>query len=473
MITMDSKGPKVFVNRTLNMRKIKYIGLDMDHTLVRYHSQEFEALAHKTMCKSLVAKGYPESVLQLPFDFDLAIRGLVIDRKKGNLLKVSRHGAIRASSHGTKPIDFATQQKLYKSTYIDLSDTTGYTSIDTAFSISVATLFAQIVDIKDARDNGTEPGEKLPDYDTISQNVIAALDMAHRDGSLKGEVAKNLGKYIIREPELVAGLERFRLHDKKIFILTNSDYAYTKLLLDYAISPYLKNFASWTDLFEIIITNAQKPRFFYDNLRFMNVNSTDGSMTNFDDTLKKGIYQSGSADKFTRDLGIQGDDILYIGDHIYGDILRLKKDCNWRTALVVEELGQEIEAYKKAQPYSSDIRVQMNKKEPLERTLVDIITKKVETGKEADDKKVDDLQHQITEIDKATSQLIKKQQSMFNSHWGEIMRAGNEESYIAHQVDRFACIYMAKLSDLLEMSPRTYFRANRRPLAHELALGLD
>jgi hypothetical protein len=32
---------------------------------------------------------------------------------------------------------------------------------------------------------------------------------------------------------------------------------------------------------------------------------------------------------------------------------------------------------------------------------------------------------------------------------------------------------MAKLSDLFEMSPRTYFRAARRPLAHELMLGLD
>lgn len=460
---------KVFVNRTLNMRKIKYIGLDMDHTLVRYHSHEFEGLAHKTMCKRLVEqKGYPESVLSLPFDFNLAIRGLVIDRKKGNLLKVSRHGAIRASYHGTKPIDFATQQKLYKSIYIDLSDTHLYTSIDTAFSISVATLFAQVVDIKDA-----DPKSTLPDYDTIANDVIYTLDMAHRDGSLKGEVAKNLDRYIIRDPEVVAGLERYRLHDKKIFILTNSDYAYTKLLLDYAINPFLKNHKSWMDLFEIVVTNAQKPRFFYDNLRFLQVNPADGSMTNFDAPIGRAIYQAGSADKFAKDLSIEGDDILYIGDHIYGDILRLKKDCNWRTALVIEELGQEIEAYKKAQPYSAEIRTLMDRKEPLERALVDIISTKIETGKEADEDRVQDLQNQITELDKAISTLIKKQQSMFNQHWGEIMRAGNEESYFAHQVDRFACVYMAKLSDLLEMSPRTYFRAARRPLSHELALGLS
>lgn len=459
---------KVFINRTLNMRKIKYIGLDMDHTLVRYHSHAFEELAHETMKKRLVnVKGYPESVLNLKFDFNLAIRGLVIDKKKGNLLKVSRHGAIRASSHGTKPIDFSYQQKLYKSIYIDLSDTTHYVSIDTAFSISVATLFAQLIDIKD-----TTGREVMPDYETISYDVIQALDTAHRDGSLKGEVAKNLDKYIIRDPEVVAGLERYRLHDKKIFILTNSDYEYTKLLLDYAINPYLKKYASWGELFEFVITLAQKPRFFYDNLRFLKVNPADGSMTNFDEVLKKGIYQSGGADKFAKDLGIEGDDILYVGDHIYGDILRLKKDCNWRTALVVEELGAEVDAYKTVQPFSIEIRTLMDRKEPLEKNLVDIVSSKVETNKDGNESKAQELQSQITELDKQISQLIKKQQARFNSHWGEIMRSGNEESYFANQVDRFACIYMAKLSDLLEMSPRTYFRALRRPLSHELALGL-
>lgn len=456
------------------MRKIKYIGFDMDHTLVRYHTQEFEKLAHEIMKKALVEKrGYPASVANLPFQYDLAIRGLVIDRKKGNLLKVSRHGAIRASLHGTKPIDFITQQKLYKSIYIDLSDTHLYTPIDTAFSISVATLYAQLVDIKDAEGIGPDGKNVMPDYDTIAVDVISTLDVAHSDGSIKGTVANDLERFIVRDPEMVAGLERYRKHDKKVFVVTNSDFSYSKLLLDYAINPFLKNFKNWEDLFEIVVTYAQKPRFFYDNLRFLKVDPSNGTMTNYDGPIKHGVFQGGGANKFARDLGMEGDDILYIGDHIYGDILRLKKDCNWRTALVVEELGEEIEAYKKAQPYSNEIRLLMDRKEPLERELVDIISEKIETGRESDESRVQGLQSQITDLDKQISQLIKKQQANFNPHWGEVMRAGNEESYFANQVDRFACIYMAKLSDLFEMSPRTYFRAARRPLAHELTLELD
>ncbi len=460
---------KVFINRTLNMRKIKFIGLDMDHTLVRYHSHAFEALAHQTMLHKLVNnRHYPQSILNLPFEFDLAVRGLVLDKKKGNLLKVSRHGAIRASYHGTKPIDFVNQQKMYRSTYIDLSDSHSYSSIDTAFSISIATLYAQLVDLKD-----TTEKEHIPDYETIAMDVITQLDLSHKDGSLKNEVAANREKYIIRDEAVVRGIERYLKHEKRFFILTNSDFHYTKLLLDYAINPFLKDGRTWMDFFEFVVTSAQKPRFFYDNLRFLKVNPADGSMTNYEDKLVRGIYQGGCADKFAHDLEVQGDDILYIGDHIYGDILRLKKDCNWRTALVVEELGTEVENYKRAQPFSAEIRDLMERKEPLERTLVDIISVKIDTGREADESKVTELQAQITELDKRISQLIKKQQSVFNPHWGEVFRAGNEESYFAHQVDRFACIYMPVLADLLELSPRTYFRAPRRQLAHEIALGLD
>ena len=35
--------------------------------------------------------------------------------------------------------------------------------------------------------------------------------------------------------------------------------------------------------------------------------------------------------------------VLYVGDHIYGDILRSKKTLGWRTMLVVPELETELD----------------------------------------------------------------------------------------------------------------------------------
>ncbi|MEY4615812.1 MAG: hypothetical protein RJB66_772 [Pseudomonadota bacterium] len=454
---------KVYVNRTLNLKRIKYIGLDMDHTLIRYNSEAFERLSHTIMKTKLIAnKGYPEILKDLPFHFDQAIRGLVIDRKKGNLLKVNRHCAIRASFHGTQAIDFKTQQKMYKSTYIDLSDA-DYMAVDTTFSISLAILFAQIVDLKDSR-----PDLRFPDYAVIADDVLGALDEGHRDGTIKNIVRDDLSTYIVKDEAVVRGLESFKKHGKKIFILTNSDFYYSKLLLDYAINPFLKEHSSWQDLFEIVVTFAQKPKFFYGDHRFLQIAPGTGLMSNFDSKLVPGIYQGGNAAKFTADLNLQGDEILYVGDHIYGDILRLKKDCNWRTAMVIEELAEEMRGDDKAMPINQDIEQFMAKKEPFEDELTELLTQKVDKGT-IDEARATELQKTITDIDGQISGLIKKQQALYNPHWGQLMRAGNEESYFAYQVDRYACVYMTKLGDLLELSPRMYFRAPRRLLAHEMS----
>lgn len=452
----------VYVNRTLNLRKIRYLGFDMDHTLVRYDIQAFERTVHDMALRKLVARGYHDGILALPFDYDLAIRGLVIDNHKGNLLKVSRHGAIRAAFHGTQPLDFPTQRKTYSSTYIDLRDPR-FASIDTAFSISVANLFMQLVS---AKDSASVPS--LPEYSTMFADLIQAVDAAHRDGSLKQAVREDLARYIIRDEAVARGLERFRLHDKKLFVVTNSDFHYTKLLLDYAINPFLERHASWSELFELVVVSAQKPRFFTEKLKFLRVNPADGTMTNVDVPLTPGIYQGGCATALTDDLDLDGDDILYIGDHIYGDILRLKKDCNWRTAMVIEDLAEEVRKYREAAPFQARIDSLMDRKQPLEDEHVALVSSRIETGSEDGAARVQELQARIAELDREISELIRQHQAHFNKYWGEVMRAGNEESYFANQTERFACIYMAKLGDLLACSPRTYFRAPRRPMAHEL-----
>ncbi|MGL5741126.1 MAG: HAD-IG family 5'-nucleotidase [Legionella sp.] len=455
---------KVYVNRILNMKKIKLIGLDMDHTLIRYHSENFESLVYQLVKEQLVeVKHYPESIKQLNFNYQDAILGLVIDSKNGNILKLSRYGAIRQSYHGTKLIDFAEQQKIYRSTYVDLNDP-NYMAVDTAFSIAFCVLYGQLVHLKD-----TQYQEAIPNYQTIAQDVQFCVDKVHSDGSLKTIISKNLPTYVIKERAVVDGLKHFLHHGKKIFILTNSDFAYTKLLLEYAINPFLKKGEHWIDLFEFVITLANKPRFFYDNLRFLSVHPASGTMSNTVGPIVPGVYQGGNAKKFTEDLHVRGDEILYIGDHIYGDILRLKKDCNWRTALVVDELGEEIAAQTRAIPIEKKITEAMNIKNDLEKHYVNLYTKIIDDdGSKQANAEIQELHTQINRIDAQLTKLLKEQQTYFNQKWERVFRAGAEESYFAHQVDRFACIYMEKLSDLLEYSPLTYFRANRRLLAHDV-----
>lgn len=451
----------VFVNRTLNLKKIKYLGFDMDHTLVRYNSEKFEESVYTFVVDFLVKyKQYPEAIKKFKFNFNSAIRGLVVDSANGNILKLSRYGTIRQSYHGIWPISFADQKQIYKSTYVDLNDS-NYIAIDTYFSIAFCVLYGQLVDFKDKHPT------LLPSYEILAFDILYSVDRIHADGALKSHICENIEDYVILDEKLVSGLLQYKKFRKKLFVLTNSDYAYSKIMLDYIINRYLPAGETWEDLFDFTITLSNKPRFFYDNLKFLEINSTDGKMLNFNGKVIPGVYQGGNAKKFTDDLELAGDEILYIGDHIYGDILRLKKDCNWRTALVIEELGTEIAGQKSSHMIQQKISSLMQEKQPLENEYVDKQTLFINEKDSNLEIELQDLQAEIAELDNQISKLLKDESQHFNPAWGRVFRTGAEESYFANQVERYACIYMEKISDLLQLSPLNYFRSNKRLLAHD------
>ena len=45
---------------------------------------------------------------------------------------------------------------------------------------------------------------------------------------------------------------------------------------------------------------------------------------------------------FSELMGSYNKEVLYVGDHIFGDILKSKKVRGWRTFLVIPELSQEL-----------------------------------------------------------------------------------------------------------------------------------
>ena len=44
-------------------------------------------------------------------------------------------------------------------------------------------------------------------------------------------------------------------------------------------------------------------------------------------------------------IGAKGKDVLYFGDHIFGDVLKSKKLRGWKTFLVVPELSRELRVW--------------------------------------------------------------------------------------------------------------------------------
>lgn len=450
----------IFCNRTLNLKKISHIGLDMDHTLVTYHSERFEALAYENMKAKLVENfGYPEEVLKLKFDFKRAIRGLVIDRNQGNLLKVSRYGAVKQAYHGLEKVDFRKHKRLFGTRFIDLGDPS-FDCVDTTFSISHACLYAQVVDLKDSN-----PSYEIPDYVTLANQLNQALDLSHRDGSIKNVVVADPEKYVKRSESIVRGIQKFKKYDKTFFLVTNSDYLYTNEILKYAIDPYLDG-EKWSEFFDYSFTLSMKPRFFYSSLPLLKIDTETSRMENWDKEIVKGVYQGGSASLLSTAWDLVGDQILYVGDHIYGDILRLKKDCAWRTGLIIEELGEEIAQNQRAMNFTTDIRILMDQKMELERYLNDLVAERLERQVPEEDKE-QKVRDQISALDEKIKPLLEKRIGLYNPHWGPVMRTGVEESQFANQVERFSDIYMPSLEDLLMVSPRHYFRSFIRKMAHD------
>jgi HAD superfamily 5'-nucleotidase-like hydrolase len=428
----------IYVNRVLNLKQIKAIGFDMDHTLVEYHANEFEKLVHtKTIEKLISILGYPKKIKGLAFDSSLVIQGLVIDKKNGNTLKLSRFGKVKKAFHGIKELSFSELQHQYRTMVIDLNDP-NYQSLDTAFSISHGVLFMQLSD-------------SLPEkgFENLAIDIKHMIDVCHRDGTLKNEVKNNVKKYIKQNSSIVETLEAFKESGKKLLLITNSEYSYSKTLMEYAFNPFLKKHSSWLDLFEVSLTLSKKPKFFTERQAFLKIDTTSGLMENFEEENYRGLFQGGNANDLQKYLDLEGEEILYLGDHIFGDVVSIKKSCNWRTALVCYPIEQEVEGVKKSLSFQKEIDSLMKEKIKLEKKY-----KKNNT--------------RIDEINQKISDLINSIQKNFNPHWGELMRAGAEESRFADQLEKYSCIYMKSVADLKDYGAKFYFRPFKRYLPHEL-----
>ncbi|MBI9102991.1 MAG: HAD-IG family 5'-nucleotidase [Spirochaetales bacterium] len=451
----------VFVNRTLNLKKIKLIGFDMDYTLVPYDTRAFEALTYRLALDRLVkSKKYPKVIKDLEFEFERAIVGLVIDRRNGFILQLNRYNKVKNSYFGTEQVDFKEQNRIYQNLAIDIREA-DFKSLDTSFAIANGVLFGQLVELK-------KQGIELPPYYRLDEDIVSVINELHQDDSLKSVIRKDFASYVIQEPEIALMLERFKEYGKKLMIITNSDYAYTRALLNYSLNPFFKNHSSWQDVFDIVITLADKPKFFELNNRFLSIDRKTGLMSNHDGPVLEGLFQGGSSRKFQDDTGFSGSEILYLGDHIYGDVVSIKKQCDWRTALVLGDLEGEMEGIRKGKDVQAEIDGLMAKKTGLEKEINRISTIRFEGGK-YNKAKLDKLYREMDGLNSLISDCIGQYNTFFNPYWGEILRAGSEESRFAEQVEKYACIYMTRVSDLYRYSPRTYFRPDRRILPHERA----
>jgi len=459
----------IFCNRTLNLRSIRAIGYDMDYTLIHYQVEAWERRAYEHIRRKLSDQGWPVS--QLEFDPTRAIRGLIIDTKLGNILKANRFGYVKRAEHGTRMLDFEHQRRLYARTIITLG-TGRFEFVNTLFSLSETCMYAQLVDLLDER--------KLPEvlgYDDLYRIVRTTLDETHMEGLLKAEIIDNPDRFVELDPDIVLTLLDQKHAGKKLLLITNSEWHYTSSLMSYAFDRYMPK-GNWEDLFELVIIMARKPAFFSTPSPMFEVVNDEGLLKPcLRGPSRSGIYLGGHAQAVEDFLGLSGDQILYVGDHIFSDVNVSKSVLRWRTALILRELEEEIRATAEFQRQEQHLTRLMAQKERLELGISIARLKQqrrrshyglqpAESQRDVD-RELATLQAELSALDENISKLASAAGRVGNATWGPLMRAGNDKSHLARQMERYADIYTSRVSNFLGATPFHYFRAPRGSLPHD------
>jgi FMN phosphatase YigB (HAD superfamily) len=341
--------------------------------------------------------------------------------------------------------------------------------LNTLFSLSEAALFAQLVDLLDA---GRLPGRMS--YADLHAAVRTTIDEAHMEGTLKDRITTDPDRFVDPDPDTAAALVDQHRAGKRLLLITNAAWDYTVRMMPYALDPYLPDGLTWRDLFEVVIVSASKPGFFAGNSPlFEVVDEEQGLLSPHPGPARKGgVYFGGNAADLEADLGLSGDQILYVGDHLFADVHVSKALLRWRTALILRELESEIHEQTEFLPREAHLQQLMARKESMERRLarlrLDRKRAQAGGGYSGDlDGPVDSLKADLAALDEEIAPLARAAGEIRNTAWGPLMRSGNDKSLFARQVERYADVYTSRASNLLFETPYAFLRAPRMALPHD------
>ncbi|MGD8826659.1 MAG: 5'-nucleotidase domain-containing protein, partial [Myxococcales bacterium] len=173
------------------------------------------------------------------------------------------------------------------------------------------------------------------------------------------------------------------------------------------------------------------------------------------------------------------------GDHIYGDVLRAKKESSWRTAMIIQEMDAELRVLREhaagferahtleqtRNAVQDELREHQARLKRVERKLAEHDSGPDRASWEAKRvrhrRSIDRLRAQLKELDAERATLDEALSLAFHPFWGSVFKAGNEVSSFGNQVEQYGCIYTSRASNLAQYSPMHYFQSPRHRMPHE------
>jgi 5'-nucleotidase len=482
--TLPGPEDRIYVNRSLRLDQIDWVGFDMDYTLAIYHQDHMDRLSIDATCRKLCDRGYPETLLGMPYRTDFPIRGLLVDKKLGNVIKMDRFKYVKRAYHGMRELSREERRQAYHTRKLRPASAR-YHWVDSLYALSEVTVYAAAIEALEAT------GEHV-DHDRLFADVRECIDLSHRDGSILDEIVGHLERYVFRDPALGQTLHLLRSAGKKIFLLTNSYPAYTEKMMAYLFEaqPGGRNYRDWRSYFDLVITAATKPAFFAGDGPLMRVASPDDPPEAWTPhqgaTSREHTYAGGSIVALQELLGCSPDRVLYVGDHIYGDVLRATKSSAWRTMLILQEMDVELQANDELEhsiarldglleirdQLLDDLREHQAQVRSLSRRKeAEGLAPAFEAERVRHRRAVDRLRQRLKAIEHEYDQLEAGVSHRFHPFWGSLFKAGPETSAFGNQVENYANLYTARVSNLCRYSPAHYFHSPRDRMPHELTGG--
>jgi HAD superfamily 5'-nucleotidase-like hydrolase len=361
--------------------------------------------------------------------------------------------------------------------------------MDTLFQFVDAHLFASLIELKD---QGEHDALDFKTYEEMYKHVRECVDLCHRDGVIKDEVAREPDKYIVHDKGLIPMLQRYRRAGVKVFLLTNSLWEYTSTAMNYLYhgkrlddAEQKKN--EWLELFDLVIVGSCKPAYMLDPyLNLFRINPADGTLKNTDGVyeidalgpngalkfLEMGkVFQGGNWLHLHAMLETEaGEEILYVGDHLYSDVLRSKRTLGWRSAFIMPELEEEMRVFNENLPLAKQIS-------SLRQLRDELALYGEEFRFSSDDLDAVKVQETLTQLQQEDVLLKEKLTAMakqwhaaFHPVWGAMFNAGYQDSRFAFYVQNYACLYTSRATNLGLASTARSFRTSLEILPHDRLL---
>ncbi|POI35715.1 hypothetical protein CIB84_000533, partial [Bambusicola thoracicus] len=467
----------IFSNNEMSLSDIEIYGFDYDYTLV-FYSKHLHTLIFNAARDLLINEHrYPAEIRKYDYDPNFAIRGLhydvhrvcisifvkgcVVDVQlklfffscKALLMKIDAFHYIQLGTvyRGLSVVPDEEVIAMYDGSHVPLeqmSDFYGKSSQGNTmkqfmdiFSLPEMTLLSCVNEYFLKNNIDYEPVHLYKDVKDSIRDV-------HIKGIMYRAIEADIEKYICYAEQTRAVLAKLADHGKKMFLITNSPSSFVDKGMRFIVGK------DWRDLFDVVIVQADKPNFFNDKRRpFRKVNERGVLLWDKIHKLQKGqIYKQGNLYEFLKLTGWRGSKVLYFGDHIYSDLADLTLKHGWRTGAIIPELRSEI-------------KIMNTEKYIQTMTWLQTLTGLLEHMQVHRDP---DSQMILEEWKKERKEMREMNRNFFNAQFGSLFRTDENPTYFLRRLSRFADIYMASLSCLLNYEPDYTFYPRRTPLQHEL-----